>query len=710
MERWKTLSPPDFQAIFQSVPGLYLVLEPDFTIVAVSDAYLQATMTRREEILGRGLFEVFPDNPEDPCATGVTNLRASLNRVLAQRAPDRMAIQKYDIRKPQSEGGAFEERYWSPLNTPVLDAEGAVVYLIHQVVDVTEVVKLGQKDHERSEVEQALRQSEERFRRLVQNSSDMIKVLDAQGYVLYESPSIERVLGYRPEQRIGRNIFREPLVHPDDMAAERSFLEDALRRPGVVVSAEFRLRHADGSYRDIEAIGQNRLDDPSVGGIVANYRDITARKRAEAERRRLLEQAEVARAEAETASRMKDEFLATLSHELRTPLTAIFGWGRLLRSGKVDSQDVEEGLAAIERNARMLTHLVEDLLDISRIVSGTLRLDVRQVQLAEVIEAALAAVMPAAEAKGIRIHKVLDSLVGPVSGDPARLQQVVWNLLTNAIKFSPKEGQVQVLLERVNSHVEISVIDTGQGIPPEFLPHVFERFRQADASTTRQHGGLGLGLSIVKHLVEMHGGTVRAKSPGEGQGATFTVTLPILVVHRRDSGPLRIPSQEPQTEVESPSNVLVGVNVLVVDDEADARALVKRVLAERGAEVRTAATVAEALLMLDTFRPNVLVSDIGMPEEDGYDLIQQIRAGGRTARWLPAVALTAFAQAEDRKRAMLAGFQTHVSKPVDPGELVAVVASLAGRTGGLQFGRHHGRADDALQGSDRIGQTGPDRR
>jgi len=707
----KTLSPPDFQAIFQSAPGLYLVLEPDFTIVAASNAYLRAMMTRREEILGRGLFEVFPDNPADPNATGVCDLRASLSRVLAHREPDRSVIAKYVNRSPSSAGTEFEERSWSVLNSPVLDATGEVAFLIHRVEDVTEVVRLGQDAIEQHPVEQALQQGEQRFRRLVQNSSDIITVLDAEGTVLYQSPSIERVLGFRPEDRIGRNIFRESLVHPNDRAAKRAFLDEALRHPGAVVSAEFRLRHADGSYRFIEAIGQNLLHDPSIAGIVANYRDITARMRAEEERRRLLDQAQEARAEAEAASRMKDEFLATLSHELRTPLTAIFGWARLLRSGKLDSQDTEQGLDAIERNSRVLTHLVEDLLDISRIVAGTLRLDVQRVNLAEVIDAALAAVLPAADAKGIRIHKVLDSLVGPVSGDPARLQQVVWNLLTNAIKFTPKGGQVQVLLERVNSHVEISVIDTGQGIEPEFLPLVFDRFRQADASTTRQHGGLGLGLAIAKHLVEMHGGTVRAKSPGAGQGATFTVALPILVVHRQDSPTERILPKEPHVaELESPIDVLAGVRVLVVDDEADARALVMRVLAECGAEVRTAATAAEALPILDEFRPDVLASDIGMPGEDGYDLIRQIRAGGRTARWLPAIALTAFARAEDRKRAMLAGFQTHVSKPVDPAELVAVVASLAGRTGGLDLGRHHGRANAPNQDSERHGPADPDRR
>ena len=265
---------------------------------------------------------------------------------------------------------------------------------------------------------------------------------------------------------------------------------------------------------------------------------------AEAERERLLAAAEAARAEAESANRMKDDFLATLSHELRTPLNAIVGWAKILRSGKVDAEDMEEGLAAIERNSQAQTQIIEDLLDISRIISGNLRLDVQRLHLADIIEAALAAVLPAANAKEIRIHKVLDSLAGPVTGDAARLQQVVWNLLSNAVKFTPKGGQVQVLLERVNSHVEISVIDTGIGIKPEFLPHVFDRFRQADASTTRRHGGLGLGLAIVKQLVEMHGGSIRAKSPGEGQGATFTVTLPITVVHPERPEPQKVRPKE----------------------------------------------------------------------------------------------------------------------------------------------------------------------
>ena len=378
---------------------------------------------------------------------------------------------------------------------------------------------------------------------------------------------------------------------------------------------------------------------------------------------------------------MKDQFLATLSHELRTPLSAIVGWSRLLRSGKLDGDDVEQGLDAIDRNAKIQTQLIEDLLDLSRIISGTLRLDIQRVNLTEVIDAALATILPAAEAKGVRIVKIFDSLTGPVPGDPARLQQVVWNLLSNAVKFTPRAGRIQVLLERVNSHVEITVTDTGIGIKPEFLPFVFDRFRQADGSTTRRHGGLGLGLSIVKQLVEMHGGTVRAKSPGEDQGSTFCVALPLLVVHDRDEG-VRVRPREPAAgEMDFSAALLDGVSVLVVDDEPDARELIKRVLAGSRARVLVAGSVPEALGLIGGHAFNLLVSDIGLPDADGYDLIREIRARGFSARDLPAVALTAFARTEDRRRAMLAGFQVHVAKPVDPDELIAVVASLVGRTG-----------------------------
>jgi PAS domain S-box-containing protein len=421
---------------------------------------------------------------------------------------------------------------------------------------------------------------------------------------------------------------------------------------------------------------------------IDNARLYEAAQKAAEERELLLERERSARAEAERMSEMKDEFLATLSHELRTPLNAILGWSQILRRGAKNEADLHRGLDTIERNARVQTQLIEDLLDMSRITSGKVRLDIQPVEPVSFIEAALETVGPAADAKGIRLEKLLDSRVGPISGDPSRLQQVVWNLLSNAIKFTPKDGKVQVLLERVNSHIEISVADTGIGIKPEFLPHVFDRFRQADASTTRRFGGLGLGLAIVKQLVELHGGRVRVKSPGEGSGATFVVHLPVPVVHRSIDNQTRFHPKTPNATVPVFKTLdLSGIKVLVVDDEADARDLVKRVLADCNALVLTAGKADEALLLVERERPDVLVSDIGMPDVDGFELLRRIRALGQARGGkVPAIALTAFARSEDRTRALHAGFLVHVSKPIEPSELIATVASVAGRTGDAASG------------------------
>jgi CheY-like chemotaxis protein len=362
-------------------------------------------------------------------------------------------------------------------------------------------------------------------------------------------------------------------------------------------------------------------------------------------------------------------------------LNAILGWSQLL-SADSDRQDLTEGLEAIERNARAQTQLIEDLLDMSRIISGKVRLDVQATDLATVVAAAVDSVSPAAEAKGIRLRKILDPHAGAVSGDPTRLQQVVWNLLTNAIKFTPRQGSVDIVLQRAGSHLEMIVRDTGVGIQPELLPVIFERFRQGDASTTRMHGGLGLGLSIVKNLVELHGGTIHAESGGEGHGATFIVSLPLAPVRSGD------PEQHPTAATTSTFDFgqfdLAGVKVLVVDDEADARALIQRVLTQCGAEVSTAASANQGLEQLRSFRPNVLVSDIGMPITDGYQFMRDVRQlseeeGGR----VPAIALTAFARSEDRMRAMIAGYQVHVAKPIEPKELAVTIASLKGRAVGL---------------------------
>jgi PAS domain S-box-containing protein len=389
--------------------------------------------------------------------------------------------------------------------------------------------------------------------------------------------------------------------------------------------------------------------------------------------------------ESEEASRLKDDFLATVSHELRTPLNAILGWSRMLRTNRFDEETAAQALETIERNAKSQAQLIEDLLDVSRIITGKLRLDIRPVEPVSVINAAIDAVRPAAEAKNVRIKTALDPWAGIVSGDADRLQQVLWNLLSNAIKFTPEDGTVQVRLERANSHIEIIVSDTGEGIEPEFLPFVFDRFRQADSTLTRAHGGLGLGLAIVRHLVEMHGGTVRADSAGENLGATFTVKLPLRAIHQQGQEP----SLPEPVEASFIADVafkcppeLNGVRVLVVDDEEDARLLLIAVLEQCNALVRSSSSVAEALAEIEEWMPDVLVSDIEMPGEDGYELIRKVREleaerGGR----IPAVALTAHARTEDRMRALSSGYQMHVPKPVEPAELAVVIASLSRRAG-----------------------------
>ncbi len=408
-----------------------------------------------------------------------------------------------------------------------------------------------------------------------------------------------------------------------------------------------------------------------------------ARQCAQAlERARLYQAEHRLRAEAEEANRTKDEFLATLSHELRTPLTAMLGWTKMLRMMELDEATAAHALETVERNAKAQAQLVEDLLDVSRIITGKLRLDVRPTELVPVVKAAMDAVRPAAAAKEIELRTALDPTAGSVPGDAARLQQVAWNLISNAVKFTQKGGRVEVRLGRVDSHVELKVSDTGQGISQEFLPYVFDRFRQADGSTTRMHGGLGLGLAIVRHLVELHGGTVRAESQGTGHGATFTVQLPIAALRSADFG-LRIEEQGStafQSAIQNPhSAILSGVRVLVVDDEEDARGLLRTVLEKSGAEVVAAAGVGEALAAIEREPPDVLISDIGMPGEDGYALIRRVRTldparGGS----VPAAAVSAYAGEDNRRQALNAGFQLHVAKPVDPEELVSVVRRLAG--------------------------------
>jgi signal transduction histidine kinase/CheY-like chemotaxis protein len=403
-------------------------------------------------------------------------------------------------------------------------------------------------------------------------------------------------------------------------------------------------------------------------------------KRGEAEREQILLREKVARAEAEAANRLKDEFLSTLSHELRTPLTSIIGWTSLMRAGHVKGEAQAQALETVERNARTQSRLIDDLLDLSRIISGKLLVETRAVDLASVVSDSIEVVRPAANAKGIRLSYECEPGAKIISGDPARLQQVAWNLLSNAVKFTPEGGGVCVRLRGDGARASLSVADTGRGIRPEFLPHVFDRFRQADSATTRQHGGLGLGLAIVRHLAELHGGTVHAESDGEDLGSTFRVTFPLAQVTApcacagvRDGGAsAELKFDKPET--------LTGVRVLVVDDEQDTRALISAVIARSGAEVTACASAGEALETLEAWRPHILMSDIGMPGEDGYALIRRVRAlpperGGHT----PAAALTAYARDEDRGRALAAGFQLHLAKPFSPRELMAAVSELQSR-------------------------------
>jgi signal transduction histidine kinase len=410
--------------------------------------------------------------------------------------------------------------------------------------------------------------------------------------------------------------------------------------------------------------------DLSFATVIASH---TA---AAIENARLYREAEAARSAAEAADRAKDEFLSTLSHELRNPLNAVHGWATLIERGQLGEAQTRRAVQIIVRNVNAQIRLVDDLLDISRAVSGRIRLVVQPVDLRDVIEDAVEALRLAAEAKGIRLQSVLEEPGLLVSGDPGRLQQVIWNLLENAVKFTPKNGRVQVQLQRVRSHVEIVVSDTGQGIAADVLPYVFDRLRQGESGSTRGHGGLGIGLALVRHFVELHAGSVYAESAGEGQGATFVVKLPLMIAEMREQ-PI---AQRDSPLLDSPS--LAGARVVVVDDDPTAVELIKEVLVQAGAEVIECRTADEALQAFAQWRPDVLVSDIEMPGQDGYSLIRKVRAlgpeqGGKT----PAVALTAFGRPEDRIRSLRAGFNIHVSKPVDPAELTAIVASMIGRAG-----------------------------
>ena len=506
---------------------------------------------------------------------------------------------------------------------------------------------------------------------IVDSSDDAIVSKTLDGIIQSWNPGAEKLFGYSRAEAVGHHIR---LIVPRERWPEE---DDVLARVGRGERVEhFETVRVTKSGQPVEislTVSPVRNVAGHIIGASKIARDITDRKRAEAERTALLAREQAAREEAETLNRSKDQFLAILSHEMRTPLNAIYGWARMIHDGRIDAALVGRGIDVILRNAKAQLQLVEDVLDVSRIITGNMRLEVRTVDLRDVVEAALESVRPAVAAKEQRLNIVLDPDAGAVLGAPDRLQQVVWNLVMNAVKFTPRGGRIDITVRRVERHVAITVSDSGQGITLELLPHIFERFRQGDSTTTRAHGGLGIGLALVRHLVELHGGTVRAESAGGGQGAVFTVELPVTPLKTDQK-----PHQDAASAATPSATILRDLHVLAVDDDVDGLDLARVVLAAAGADVRTATSGADATEKLRDWRADVLVFDIEMPNEDGYALLRRVRASPQCQR-TPVIALTAYSNVEDRRRAIAAGFNLYLAKPIDPGELVMAIAALAGR-------------------------------
>ena len=563
--------------------------------------------------------------------------------------------------------------------SPIKDFMGHVVGASKVARDITE--RKYAEERERHLLAEAAT-ANNKFRAFFEQGPLFAGIMALDGSIIEANRLSLEACGYTREQVVGKRFWDCPWWRKSETLMQQIKLAVAQTAAGQIFDAEMPYFVADGSQRMVHLIVLPIKDETGrVAFLAPTGSDVTDLKRAESQRDDLLQAERAARTAAERASLLKDEFLATLSHELRTPLNGILGWSQIMQNKSADAEMIAQGLEVIERSARAQAQIIEDLLDMSRIMSGKVRLNVQRVDLSSIVQAAVETARPTAEAKGIRLQAIIDPLHGVVvSGDGNRLQQVLWNLLSNAVKFTPKDGRVQVLLERINSHLEISVIDTGEGIKPEFLPYVFDRFRQADASTSRSHGGLGLGLSIVKQLVELHGGSVGVKSDGPGLGSTFIVSLPITVVHG-DPEPAaeRRHPRLPPMRMTNVDVEIEGVRVLVVDDEIDARALLKRILEESRAIVTAAESAEEAIELLQAGKFDVLVSDIGMPGEDGYSLIKRVRSLGAAGGGdIPAIALTAYARSEDRIKAVTAGFQMHIAKPVETIELITMIAGVRG--------------------------------
>jgi PAS domain S-box-containing protein len=630
----------------------------------------------RSRVLRRAGFEVLE------AGTGAEALELATNRkpqlvLLDVNLPD---MTGYEVCRQIKAGGATSHILVVHVSATFVQGadqkrglEGGADGYLAEPVDPEVLIATVQAFLRLRQTEEALRESEERFRGAFEDAPIGMGLVNADRRIFRSNKSLCQILGYTPEELTD---LCEPPIFPIDDLDKGTPLFSQLFGAGASTDRREKQclsKKGDVLWLSLSGTAIRNFEGDILYGLLM-VENITDRKLTEERQKQVLAAEQKARKEAELANRAKDQFLATVSHELRTPLGAILGWARILGTTTTDSRTLVRGLEAIERNANAQAQLIEDILDLSSIISGKLSLNVQTVELAAIIRAAVDSVTPAAQSKSVRLRVNLAQDVGPLTGDPNRLQQVVWNLLSNAVKFTPSDGAVEVRLERVNSHAEITVSDSGQGISADFLPHVFEAFSQEDASTSRKHSGLGLGLAIVRQLVELHGGTIQVYSDGDGQGTTFKAKLPLVAPQASRSGEEPQKAAEPAREF---PRLLSRLKVLVVDDALDSRDMLGLILEKAGADVRLASSAKEALKIVESWRPGLLIADIGMPEEDGYALIRQVRAlKSQEGGMVPALALTGYASRQDRLQSILAGFQEHMTKPVEPEELIAVAADL----------------------------------
>lgn len=618
------------ETVLASINDQFLVLDQEWRYVYVNDRVVEVVGRPREELLGRSMWELFPE-------TVGSEFYREMHRAKAEQ-------KNVDLEYFYASWQRWFENHIYP------SATGVSVL----ITDITD----------RKRIEESLQRTNQTLQTLLDACPIAIVFFDPQGIVRLWNRAAEHIFGWSAAEAIGQFMPTVSHRRTEFLASLQTVMKGQ-----SLDGLEAQHQRKDGSMVDLEIWANLTHDAEGIPGCLGIAWDITERKQAEQERERLLAREQTAREQAETANRIKDEFLAVLSHELRSPLNPILGWSKLLQNGRLDEEVTRRALETIERNAKLQTQLIDDLLDVSRILRGKMALNIQPVNLVTVVEAALETVRLAAEAKQIQLQTAGTLKNWQVLGDSTRLQQIVWNLLSNAVKFTPTGGRIEVRLEAIGNNAQIQVTDTGKGISPDFLPHVFDYFRQEDGKTTRQFGGLGLGLAIVRHLTELQGGTVHAESLGEGQGATFIVRLPLIAetVDLSEASPLT--SQLVQLE---------QLRILIVDDDKDMRDLTQAILKQQGAQVITAASASEALILFDRELPDFIISDIGMPETDGYVLMQQIRRRSpQQGGLVPAIALTAYAGEYDQQQALAAGFQQHIPKPVEPEVLVRAIALLS---------------------------------